>query len=93
MECNVIVTFDNGIDFTNPWKSKDLESARYWAIVLRALRKESPFTDSQQVGFEEWLEKEWSCKILHTEDNYVTHMTGLDISDESYTMLLMRFPR
>ena len=73
------------------WHYPAGRDAYRWSTILTQLRKDCPNCDNDET-FYKWLEKEWGCEVLFSEDNYVTHISGIDIYEESYTMLLMRFP-
>ena len=62
----------------------------YWTQVLRGLKNDSglPLFNDE---FEDWLKKEWGITSLHEEQDFRSHLTGLSMNDETFTMILLRF--
>ena len=60
------------------------------AVMLRKLKDESgyPLYDDT---FEAWALKEWSIKFLHESTMYPDHLTGLEMPDEIYTALILKY--
>ena len=64
---------------------RTVQSSRHWSRILKQLSTECP--DSK---VEEWFKETWGIKYIWAYDGNVS---GLDIDDSSYTMLLIRFPK
>ena len=64
--------------------------ARRWGKLLRALKVESgiPLYDD---SFEKWALDVWGIRFLHESTEYPGHLTGVELDDATYTMLLLKF--
>ncbi len=63
----------------------------YWSRVLMRLRSESGlplFNDK----FEAWVKDTWNITILHEDKEFPSHLTGVELDDAIYTMLLLKYP-
>ena len=62
-----------------------------WSLILRGLQAESglPLYDA---AFEEWVFKEWNIKLLHNNKMFTDHLTGMEMDDQTMTMLMLKFP-
>jgi hypothetical protein len=61
-----------------------------WSKILRALKEESglPLYDD---AFEEWALAEWRIRFLHENTEFPGHLTGVELDDSTYTMILLKF--
>jgi len=66
------------------------QKAGFWSRVLRELKAESG-RNLYDAGFEEWVKDEWTITFLHENNEYPTHITGLDMNDSTFTMVLLKF--
>jgi hypothetical protein len=73
-----------------PTGSDPLHSAAYWSGIFQKLRKDVPTLNSDQ--FYTWLETEWKCKIINNSNGAVSGISGVEIDDQAFTMLVLRFP-
>ena len=83
------------------WLSRKNESdASHWKTILRKLKEE--FLEDTEYGAEKkydnyfyaWLEDTWKIKvILTTTADFAGYISGIDVDETNYTMLLLRFPR
>jgi len=82
------------IDFTADRVGKTkigIDAPVRWSLILGRLKAESGcalYDDS----FDQWALKEWSIKFLHDNKMYPTHLTGVELSEETLTMLLLKYP-
>lgn len=58
--------------------------------ILRELKIESDH-GYYDFDFEQWCAKEWGIVWLHENASFPSHLTGLEMSDETYTMLILKF--
>lgn len=70
-------------DFSIPGQSST------FSRILRELKEKSG-CQLYDDKFEQWLWDECGIKQLHESEQYPTHLTGLEMSDEAYTMLLLK---
>lgn len=69
----------------------DMDSFR-WTQTLMGLKMESGL-DTFDDKFEDWILSVWGITFLHENTQYPSHLTGLSMSDETYTMLLLKYPQ
>jgi hypothetical protein len=58
--------------------------------ILRYLKGDSGcalYDDS----FEHWAKETWGITFLHGNQLYPDHLTGLEMEDSTYTMLLLKY--
>ena len=67
-----------------------IRGARFWASVLTELRIESGCTlyDDQ---FEKWVNSNRGITFLHENSEYPAHLTGLEMDDQTFIMLLLKY--
>ena len=78
------------IDFSNA-ASGAFTNRPSWSFILMGLREESGvalFGDE----FEKWALKEWNIKLLHGNEVFPEHLTGMEMDDQTMTMLMLKFP-
>ena len=63
-----------------------------WSLILRGLKAESGL-DLYDDKFEEWVLQEWNIKLLHTNEMFMDHLTGMEMNDQTMTMLMLKFPK
>jgi hypothetical protein len=63
-----------------------------WSLILRGLKAESGL-ELYDDAFEEWVLKEWNIKLLHGNSLFPGHLTGMEIDDQTMTMLMLKFPK
>ncbi len=63
-----------------------------WSLILRGLKAESGL-ELYDDKFEDWVLKEWNIKLLHTNKMYPDHLTGMEVDDQTMTMLMLKFPK
>lgn len=81
-------------DFRNNNNTSIIErsqSTYFWSRALQGLRQESglPLFDSR---FETWAKEEWDIIFLHENIEYPGHLTGIEVDESTYTMLLLKYP-
>lgn len=61
-----------------------------WSTMLRLLKDESglPLYDDR---FEQWVFDEWGIVFLHGNPVYPGHLTGVELDDATYTLLLLKY--
>lgn len=67
----------------------DHDTSHRFSYILRSLKAESGralYDDS----FEQWLWAEYEIKQLHDNENFPDHLTGVEMSEETYTMILIK---
>lgn len=68
--------------------SESQGQTRRWFNILMDLKNKSPyptFTDD----FEEWVFDNYGLRILHNSSMFPSHITGVEIEEENYTVLLL----
>lgn len=76
------IEFQSGCGFAAPAS---------WSLILMGLRAESGvalFGDE----FEEWVLKEWNIRLLHNNEVFPSHLTGMEMDEQTLTMLMLKFP-
>ena len=71
------------IDFRDPGQPST------FGRILRELKKQSG-CDLYDDSFEKWLWDNCGIKQLHESEHFPSHLTGVEMSDEAYTMLLLK---
>ena len=71
-------------DGGDSWKS-----VSYWSDVLTEMHRESGANND--ADFDEWLLDNWQIKLLYSDD-IIYNVSGIEIADESISLLLMRYP-
>ena len=63
----------------------------FWSRTLRLLVQEyGPVIFDKD--FERWLLQQYGISCLHDNAEYPGHLTGVELSDSSYTLLLLKLP-
>ena len=60
------------------------------ALMLRQLKNESGCALYNE-EFEQWALREWKIKFLHENEMYPDHLTGLEMPDEVFTVLALKY--
>lgn len=88
----MIITFrDDGTGYLPTSR----EAAK-WRMILKQLRQEWQKTLPTQTEldcFYGWLGSEWKIKVIYDNANMAGYISGIDVDDSSYTMLLIRFSK
>lgn len=88
----------NRDDLTAYYAPSTRGSLRYWSNILRTLREESEWKGcghaNTDTDFHLWLKETWKITVIISYAGLTSgYMTGLDVDEESYTMMLLRFPK
>jgi hypothetical protein len=69
-------------------KRSDISVIEHWRTILRKLQEECP----ADRAFYDWAEETWKIKPLKSSilHNYIS---GIEVDDTFYTMLLLKFPK
>lgn len=77
------------IDFTTENGPRRTIGLTFWYRVLRNLKdKECP--DPSQ--FETWIKDAWGITLVHNSVQYPGSISGVELSEETLTMLLLKYP-
>ena len=76
------------IDFRDSEPRSDSETRKF-SLILKQLKEQSGCALYDD-DFEKWLWDNCGIRQLHENEQFPTHLTGLEMSEEAYTMLLLR---